>query len=398
MPFCYSLAPVGEKIPWPPKGGTRKPGDGYAWLPQMQKYLGAKYALYLSSGRASLWLALEALKGLKPPKREVVLPAYTCPAIISAVLTAGLKPVLCDINLHDFNCQIGELSEKVSKETLAVIVVHLFGYPVNLQPIQTLVRKHDCVVIEDAAQAFGNDGWDGKGKVGTQGDLGVFSFGRGKPLSALHGGLLITQSETIYSEALRIYTTLTSGYGLGNMSYLLTVAGYNLFLNPYLYWIPQNLPFLHLGETRYEPEIAKTRGLHIAGNVIGSALNQIEEEKKLRAIHAQWYIEHLYGLPGIQSGIDRPLPYLRFPVILEEKILRDDLLDRLIAKGLGASLLYPVSLNELQGLKDILGSGGAQYPNAKRLADTHMTLPVHSRLNAHHFEEIYQVCKGVLQG
>ena len=103
--FFYSLPPAGNKIPLSLLfkvmiGGSRN--GGLEKSTAIKKVMGNAFSLYLSSGRAALWLILKTLSEFNPKKRKVIIPAYTCPAVASAVLKAGLQPVLCDVNLDDF--------------------------------------------------------------------------------------------------------------------------------------------------------------------------------------------------------------------------------------------------------------------------------------------------------
>ena len=152
----YCLPPVRNEVS--PSGvmgaclaSLRPEGNGF--MESMRTFLGAGRLWYLSSGRAALWLILKALSALKP-KKEVLIPAYACPAIPAAVFKAGLKPVLVDINLTDFGFDHQDLERKIGKDTLAVIVVHLFGYPAAVDPALKLCRENGVFLVEDGAQAL----------------------------------------------------------------------------------------------------------------------------------------------------------------------------------------------------------------------------------------------------
>jgi perosamine synthetase len=339
--------------------------------------------LFLSSGRAALWLTLKAASRLQTRRQEVIVPAYTCPAVISAVLKAGLQPVLCDINLEDFGYLPEALADTVSERTLAVVAVHLFGYPCVLGRVLDIARRSGSYAIEDAAQAFGNPpvrrGGPGY-RPGFKADAGFFSFGRGKPLSVLHGGVLIASSEDLYHEALRIYGNLNRSGRFQALKYSAYLAAYWLFWRPSLYWIPSSIPFLHLGETLFEKDFLIRRGLPSAGSVLASLMHSLEREVQTRSATAAWYSERLGSLPGLFLPPDPAYPYLRYPLVAATNELRDRILCELSNRGFKSAVLYPAPLNELPRLREVLQDTRV-YPNAHSLSSRLVTLPLHSGLS-----------------
>jgi dTDP-4-amino-4,6-dideoxygalactose transaminase len=381
-PFFYSLPPVGHGIPASLLVKLLKTSRDFEdfFLECLKKYLGISKLLFLFSGRSALWLILKVLSARKPEKREVVVPAYTCPAVVSAILKANLKPVLCDVDLDDFGYALEDLGSRINRRTLAVVVVHLFGYPANTKYPLEWGRQIGFDIIEDSAQAFGNSSMDRPAmRLGVSGDASFFSFGRGKPLSVLQGGLLATQSEEYYSDAQKLYSNLGCPTVFEKIKFLFMLAVYNLFLNPYLYWIPQKSPFLKIGETVFEEDFARQKGLDLAIRAISFLLKTVEGNKRTRAENARCFSQNLSGLPGVKTPAADSYPFLRYPLRVRDRQSRDNLLNKLNSHGTGAALYYPCPLNELDGLRGIIHDSG-NYPNAKRLAETLITLPVHEGL------------------
>jgi dTDP-4-amino-4,6-dideoxygalactose transaminase len=384
-PLFYSLPPAGQKIPLSALmrclDGIQEKSNSTP-IDRFKKYLGSEYLHYLSSGRAALWLALKVFARLRPGRNEVIIPAYSCPSVVSATLKAGLKPILCDVNLNDFGFLYGELEKKIGAETLAVIVVHLYGYPARIDEIQRLCRDHDAYLVEDAAQAFGNDFLDSPHiKLGLAGDAGFFSFGRGKPLNMMHGGLLATKSSDVYEEVNNMYEGLNGCSGYQNLNYCVSLSLYALFSNPYLYWVPQRIPFLNLGRTVFEPEFATSRGMDPAAALAGVMLDKIEEEKDVRRGNSTWYSDHLRDIFSDGRRVPDEYPYLRYPLLVFDGKKRTRILDALVSKGTGATGFYPAPLNELPGLRECL-KDNTPYKNARIMSQSVITLPVHSRVRA----------------
>jgi perosamine synthetase len=186
---------------------------------ELKSYFGVKHCFVVSSGRAALTLILKAIKKLNPVKDQVVIPAYTCFSVPSAIIRAGLKVQLCDMDPETLDFDYTQLSKlllspdklnepaklnKLNKPKqlyepnnsfLAIIPAHLFGIPSDINRLRSLLGDTKTMIIEDAAQAMGGK-WKGK-KLGTLGDVGFFSLGRGKALSTVEGGIILTNREDI---------------------------------------------------------------------------------------------------------------------------------------------------------------------------------------------------------
>lgn len=158
-----------------------------------EKFQGCKYAVATTSATTALHLALLSL-GIKKDD-EVIVPAFTHPASANVVMHVGARPVFVDITLPDFNINPLEIEKEMTKRTKAIIPVHLFGLPADMDPIMDMAKKFKLRVIEDAACAQGTV-YNGK-KVGDIGDCGAFSFHPRKSITTGEGGMLATNNEEI---------------------------------------------------------------------------------------------------------------------------------------------------------------------------------------------------------
>ena len=396
-PLFHSLPPAGHKIPLRLLFGcigNRSQENRDRAIERIIRYLGGRKAFYLSSGRAALWLYLKALSIFKPERKEVIVPAYTCPSVVSAVFKAGLTPVLCDNNLDDFGYELREFENKLGRKTLAAIAVHLYGVPVRVDDIQELCRSNSAALVEDAAQAFGNSFLGEKDvKLGMKGDAGFYSFGRGKPVSILHGGLLVVTSDEVFREAGKIAQGLKTDNA--SVQYCLALSTYALFSNPTLYWIPQMIPFLNLGGTVFEPEFETSRGLSVAASFLETMLAGLEKEKEIRGTNSKWYSDNLSQACFRHIGLRGEYPYLRYPLIIDDRDLRACILEKLVAEGTGATGSYPTPLNQLPKLREVLADD-TEYKCAKKIAESIVTLPVHSGVSAANRENIMSIIRQVL--
>lgn len=160
-------------------------------------YLGAKYALSVASGTVSVFLACLAL-GLSSDD-EVLLPVATFPTLAAALLSAGVKIRLCDIDPYTGNISIRSLKEQITSKTKAVLVTHLWGLPVDMPSVRQICGESHIYVIEDCSHAYGARR-EGQ-LVGTFGDIACFSLQANKAVYAGEGGMLVTSSREFYERA-----------------------------------------------------------------------------------------------------------------------------------------------------------------------------------------------------
>jgi len=155
---------------------------------QFAKRLGRNHAIAVTSGTAALDVAIEAL--LIGPGDEVILPAFTIISCISQIIRSGAIPVLVDSDPLTWNMNLQQIEEKITERTKAILVVHIFGLPVDLDPILELAKKNDIKIIEDAAEMHGQT-YNGN-PCGSFGDISTFSFYPNKHITTGEGGMIVT--------------------------------------------------------------------------------------------------------------------------------------------------------------------------------------------------------------
>jgi 8-amino-3,8-dideoxy-alpha-D-manno-octulosonate transaminase len=163
---------------------------------EFAKYCGAKYALGVTSGSSALKVALTALD--VGPGDQVICPAFTFLATYEAVLEVGAIPVMADID-ESLNLDPDDIERKLTSSTKAVIPVHMCGAPARIDKILKVAKKHKLLVLEDNAQGCGGS-FKGK-KLGTFGQMGIFSFDYYKTLTTGEGGMILTDSQKLYQRA-----------------------------------------------------------------------------------------------------------------------------------------------------------------------------------------------------
>ena len=339
---------------------------------ELREYYQVPCAFLLSSGKAALTVILLALKELAPERDEVLIPAYTCYSVPAAVVKAGLKVRVCDIDPGSLDFDWAKIDEAFAgRRVLCAVSTHLFGLPADVERLKGIASLHGALVVEDAAQAMGGE-VAGK-KVGTMGDVALFSLGRGKALSTVSGGIILTSTGRVGDAVARVVGGLPRE---GWRDFLVTLCyaiALTFLVRPGLYWFPRSLPFLKLGETVYDPEFTLKRlGSFQAGLACGwqEKLNWLRET---RLGHAM-YLEQA-GVKG-PVALNGTVPNLiRFPVLVEGAKRKRRLLEDSEEKGLGIAAVYPEALTGVAALQGALLGGPA--PQAEQVAQQLLSLPVH---------------------
>lgn len=182
-------------------------------------YVGTRYAISVCNGTCALHLALLSLAITYGD--EVIVPSFTYIATVNAVRYTGAIPVFADCEKDTRNIDVENLESLITPRTKAIIVVHLYGHPCDMDKILKIAKKHKLYLIEDAAEALGSE-YKGK-KVGGIGDIGVFSFFGNKIITTGEGGMLVTNNRNIAEKA---YLLKTQGVS-SNKQYYFEVIGYN---------------------------------------------------------------------------------------------------------------------------------------------------------------------------
>lgn len=160
---------------------------------QFCKYIGMGHGVAVSNGSAALDIAIKALN--IGPGDEVIMPTFTIISPAQSVVTAGALPVLVDSDPLTWNMDVSQIEAKITAKTKAILVVHIYGLPVDMDPIIELAKKYKLKVIEDAAEMHGQT-YKGK-KCGSFGDISIFSFYPNKHITTGEGGMLLTNDEDL---------------------------------------------------------------------------------------------------------------------------------------------------------------------------------------------------------
>jgi perosamine synthetase len=321
---------------------------------RFSNFCGAKHGIATSSGTTALHLALASI-GVGPGD-EVIIPDLTMIATANSVRYTGATPILVDSELKTWNMDVGKIEAKISHKTKAIMVVHTYGHPIDMDPVLEVSRRHDLKVIEDAAEAHGAE-YKGK-RVGALGDAGCFSFYANKIITTGEGGMLTTNDDKI-----------------AEMSRLLRDQAYE-----------KKRRFWH----RYVGFNYRLTNVQAA---IGLAqFERISEFIETRRRNAHTYNSMLRDVEGLVLPPEAQWAknvYWMYSILLQKSfgIDRDTLMAKLFEHGIDTRpFFYPM---HLQPAYSALYKGD-RYPVADLLSETGMNLPSGNELTE---EQVTRVCE-----
>jgi dTDP-4-amino-4,6-dideoxygalactose transaminase len=315
----------------------------------------AKYAVGVSSGTNALSLALSALD-IKQGD-EVITTPNTFVATAAAISHAGARPVLVDVDPESYNIDVSKIEGAISGKTRAIIPVHLYGQPSEMDAVLQLAKRHNLKVVEDACQAHGAE--YRSRRVGPLGDIAAFSFYPGKNLGAYGDGGAVVTDKFELAERIRLLRNHGSP-----KKYYHEIIGYN---------------------SRFD---------EIQAAILRVKLRFLDDWNAKRRINATTYSEYLKdladrGLVTIPKERNVVKHVYHLYVIQVEELVRDGLIQHLNARGIGAQIHYPIPIH-LQKAYSHLGYNQGSFPVTEKLAKRIISLPMFPELERHEIEYIAQ--------
>jgi dTDP-4-amino-4,6-dideoxygalactose transaminase len=310
-------------------------------------YCAAAEAIGVNSGTSALHLALLAA-GIGPGD-EVITSPFTFVATAAAIVYTGGRPVFVDIDAASFNIDVNRIEAAITPRTRAILPVHLFGQPADMDPIMEIAGRRGLVVIEDAAQSHGAE-YKGR-RVGSIGEMGCFSFYPGKNLGACGEGGAVVTNHAEYARKIR----MLRDWGC-EQKYVHVLKGYN-----------------------YRME-------GIQGAILRVKLRHLEQWTEARRAHAVHY-NALLGDCGVR--LPRVMPYARhvYHVYTIRSGERDALRAELQRREIQTGIHYPVPVH-LQPAYADLGYGRGTFPMAEQAAAEVLALPIYPEMTDSQLQEV----------
>lgn len=325
-----------------------------AFEQEFARYCGAEHAVATNSGASALHLALLAA-GIQPGDEVITVP-FTFLATASAIDYCGARPVFVDIDPLTFNMDPGQVERAITPKTKALLPVHLYGQPAEMDPLLDIAARHGLAVIEDAAQAHGAE-YRGR-RVGAIGTAGCFSFYPTKNLGAYgEGGMLVTNDAAL---AARVSILRNCGQ---DRKYHHVLKGYNYRLE----------------------------GLQ--GAILRVKLRYLEQWTEARRQVAHWYNREL-----ADSALQLPVaaPHIRhvYHTYTVRSKARESLREHLEAAGIQTAVHYGTPVHLQPAFAD-LGYGVGSFPEAERAAQQVMSLPMYPELSEEAVTRVAAACRAM---
>ena len=311
------------------------------------------HAIGVGSGTEALWLTLLAA-GVGPGDDVITVP-NTFMATAEAITYTGATPVFVDVDEQTYTMDSSALENAITARTKAIIPVHLFGQPADMDPILAFARRHGLFVVEDACQAHGAE-YKGR-RAGTLGDAACFSFYPGKNLGAFgEAGAVVTNNSE-----LQLKIRILRDHGQIR-KYHHTMIGWNCRMDG------------------------------IQASVLRVKLRYLEKGNQLRRSHAAHYNQTLSGIEEVVTPVhaaDVRHVYHVYAIRVQE---RDEIIRLLGEKGIGCAVHYPVPVHLQEAYRD-LGHGQGDFPMAERCAAEFVSLPMFPELTPAQVETVTQGVK-----
>jgi dTDP-4-amino-4,6-dideoxygalactose transaminase len=343
------------------------------------EYIGCDYAIALNSCTAGLELALEVM-GIGPGDEVITTPLTFC-ATANVIVHRGARPVFVDVDRETGNLDPEQVPRAITGKTKAILPVHLYGRPCAMDELMSIAKKHGLYVIEDAAHA--TEAWYRGRKIGTIGDITVYSFYATKNLVTGEGGMLVTNNRIVADEV-----SIKHLHGLsrdawkryseeGFQPYDVVAAGYKYNMM----------------------DIQAALGIH--------QLTRLEDNLKIRECHWQAYDNAFAELEGITIP-SRLSPHSRFgktrharhlyTILLDcdrLKISRWEFMNFLKQENIGTGIHF-TALHLLSFYQDKFGYKRGDFPNAEFISDRTVSLPLSSRLDQEDIDDVIHAVQKVV--
>jgi dTDP-4-amino-4,6-dideoxygalactose transaminase len=311
-------------------------------------YCGSGYAIGVGNGTDALWLTLLAL-GIGPGDEVITVP-NTFFATVEAITYCKAQPVFVDVDENTFTMDPAELEKSLTARTKAIIPVHLFGQPADMDPILEFAQANGLFVIEDAAQAHGAE-YKGR-KAGTLGDAGCFSFYPGKNLGAFgEAGAVVTNDPELQKQ---IQVLRDHGQ---SQKYYHTSMGWNCRMD----------------------------GIQAA--ILSIKLRHLEEANLLRRERALQYNQGFEGIEGVATPFEADYARHVYHVYAIRVQERDEVRRFLEEKGVGCGVHYPIPIHLQEACRGLGHTAGA-FPVAENLAEEFLSLPMFPELTEEQIEYV----------
>lgn len=324
---------------------------------EFAKYCGAEYGIGVNTGTSALHLALLA-SGIGTGDEVITVP-FTFVATVAAICYSGATPVFVDIDPVSCTIDVAQIEKAITPRTKAIMPVHLYGQPADMDPIVEIARRHGLIVIEDAAQAHRAE-YKGR-RVGSIGDLGCFSFYPGKNLGAYGEGGMVVTNNPEYTRTIQ----MLRDWGQ-EQRYRHVLKGYNYRMDGF------------------------------QGAILRVKLRYLDEWTQARRNHAARYDE-LLADSSVRTPTAMPYSHHVYHVYVVRSPQRDALQQQLQQQGVQTGIHYPIPVH-LQPAYSDLGYKSGDFPHSEQAASEVLSLPMYAELTPAQISTVVDSLHNIIRG
>lgn len=329
---------------------------------KMAAYAGTEYAIACNSGTSGLHMIISGL-GIKDGD-EVITTPFSFISSSNCMLFERAKPVFVDIDEKTYNMDTSQIEAKITERTKAILPVHIFGQPANMQEIRQIALKHDLYIIEDSCEAIGAE-WNGE-KAGAMSDAGVFAFYPNKQMTTGEGGIVVTNNEAL---AKLCYSLRNQGRGIDTQWLNHVRLGYNYRMN----------------------DISAALGI--------AQLERIDEIIEARQRAADSYIRKLKDVKGIiLPTVDKrvKMSWFVFVIRFEQWIDRNLVMEKLLDRGVGCRP-YFTAIHLQPFYREMFGYKEGDFPVTEHVANGTLAIPFFNNITEEQIDIVVDEIKRAIR-
>lgn len=361
------------------------------------RHFGFSNVALTCTGRAGLTVLCEALGSLAGADRhEVIVPSYTCFSVPASIVKAGLVPRMVDVDPETLDYDYDRLERTDFRRVAAIVATNLYGSPSDLATLTRIAKTHGVFLVDDAAQAMGAR-LQGR-FAGGWGDAGLLSFDKGKCVSAIDGGVIVLGTDAVAREVEARVARLPVTPAPETGAHMVKLAAYVVLLRPWLYWIPNGIPQLGLGETRYTTDFRIARPSHALAALAKTMLDRLPEFARRRQEHTAYLTGALQGVAGLalpRAHAGAEPAYVRLPILVRDRAMQQHVIEALGRSGIGATGSYPAALADVPALHSALVGDDRESRGGRDVASRIVTLPTHPFVSNADRQRMIEVLDGM---
>ena len=347
----------------------------------LKDYFNVENIAFVNSGTTANFIIYKVLKELRKQEEqvEIILPAYTAPSLLLPIEAEGLKPILVDIDPATFNLDVQKVKENLTSKTLAVMPIHMFGLPCEVDSILELAKADDVFVLEDGASALGTT--VNNQHIATRVPFGFYSLNRGKNVSTLAGGVITWEDSDLNGIFKKHLDELTSLPAHSQVIMFLKVVALSLAVRPFTYSLlnPIVAKFKYTTLHTHFDSFHYTKMQAALGIQLWKRIKYLDQQRIDNGLSLVEIFKDKKGFKIAEIPDGSRIAFNQFPIVVDDLEKRAAIIEKLRQSGIETTTLYDHPLHHI--FPELNKTGDDPYPNATHLAKHLLLIPPHAQIN-----------------